>query len=197
MALLLPAATLTIPVFLLIKSLGLMDTYCGCHPPAACSPFGVYFMNVYVGETMPNESIDSGRIDGASDYQDLQAYCNSHHKPGACYPVPDKLHIFVRTISAPSGLEQPQALPATLGLQMWGSKLINPATGISSLSADYPRLSALSPADGYFVPVLAETYRGRNCHGEHKGVTSPHGRHRPQMGMKRTSGEHATHDKGQ
>jgi multiple sugar transport system permease protein len=131
LALLLPAAALTIPVFLLIKSLGLMDTYAAVILPLLASPFGVYFMNVYVGETMPNELIDSGRIDGASDYQIFRRIAVPIIGPGL-------VTLFLITfISSWNNfflpllvLSSSRLFPATLGLQMWVSKLINPATGI-------------------------------------------------------------------
>ncbi len=130
-ALLLPAATLTIPVFLLIKSLGLMDTYVAVILPLLASPFGVYFMNVYVGETMPNELIDSGRIDGASDYQIFRRIAIPIISPGLV------TLFLISFISSWNNfflpllvLSSSRLFPATLGLQMWVSKLINPATGI-------------------------------------------------------------------
>jgi multiple sugar transport system permease protein len=130
-ALLLPAATLTIPVFLLIKSLGLMDTYVAVILPLLASPFGVYFMNVYVGETMPNELIDSGRIDGASDYQIFRRIAVPIIGPGLV------TLFLISFISSWNNfflpllvLSSSKLFPATLGLQMWVSKLISPATGI-------------------------------------------------------------------
>ncbi len=130
-ALLLPAATLTIPVFLLIRSLGLMDTYLAVILPLLASPFGVYFMNVYVGETMPNELIDSGRIDGANDYQIFSRIAVPIIRPGLV------TLFLVSFISSWNNfflpllvLSSSKLFPVTLGLQMWVSKLINPATGI-------------------------------------------------------------------
>jgi len=130
-ALLLPAATLTIPVFLLIKSLGLMDTYVAVILPLLASPFGVYFMNVYVGETMPNELIDSGRIDGASEYQIFRRIAVPIISPGLVTLflvsfVSSWNNFFLPLLV----LSSSKLFPATLGLQMWVSKLINPATGI-------------------------------------------------------------------
>jgi len=130
-ALLLPAATLTIPVFLLIKGLGLMDTYVAVILPLLASPFGVYFMRVYVGETMPNELIDSGRIDGASDYQIFGRIAAPILGPGLVTLflvsfVSSWNNFFLPLLV----LSSSKLFPVTLGLQMWVSKLINPATGI-------------------------------------------------------------------
>jgi multiple sugar transport system permease protein len=130
-ALLLPSAALTIPVFLLIKGLGLMDTYVAVILPLLASPFGVYFMSVYIRETMPNELIDSGRIDGANDYQIFRRIAAPILGPGLV------TLFLVSFISSWNNfflpllvLSSSKLFPVTLGLQMWVSKLINPATGI-------------------------------------------------------------------
>lgn len=81
-SLLIPGAALTIPVFLIIKDLGMMNTYAGVIVPAIASPFGIYFMNVYIGEAMPGELIDSGRVDGASEFQIFFRIALSIIRPG-------------------------------------------------------------------------------------------------------------------
>lgn len=131
LALLIPGATLTIPVFLLLKSLGLMDTYLAVILPMLASPFGVYFMNVYIGQTMPNELIDSGRIDGASDYRVFASIAIPILSPGL-------ITLFLITFIFSWNnfflpllvLSSSKLFPVTLGLEIWVSKLINPAVGI-------------------------------------------------------------------
>jgi multiple sugar transport system permease protein len=130
-ALLLPAATLTIPDFLLIKRLGLMDTYAAVILPMLASPFGVYFMNVYIGQSMPNELIDSGRIDGANDYQIFLRIAMPIISPGL-------VTLFLITFIFSWNnfflpllvLSSTRLFPVTLGLEIWVSKLISPSTGV-------------------------------------------------------------------
>ncbi len=130
-ALLLPGATLTIPVFLLLKSLDLMDTYLAVILPMLASPFGVYFMNVYIGQTMPNELIDSGRIDGANDYQIFGRIAIPILRPGL-------VTLFLITFIFSWNnfflpllvLSSSKLFPVTLGLEIWVSKLISPSVGV-------------------------------------------------------------------
>ncbi|HUZ18560.1 MAG TPA: carbohydrate ABC transporter permease [Spirochaetia bacterium] len=130
-ALLLPGATLTIPDFLLIKKLGLMDSYAAVILPMLASPFGVYFMNVYIGQSMPSELIDSGRIDGASDYQIFGKIAVPIISPGL-------VTLFLITFIFSWNnfflpllvLSSTKRFPVTLGLEIWVSKLISPSTGI-------------------------------------------------------------------
>ena len=65
-----PFQTTMIPVFILIKNLDWIDTYQGLIVPGLASAFGVFFMRQFF-LTIPNDLIDSGRIDGASEYRIL------------------------------------------------------------------------------------------------------------------------------
>ena len=60
-ALMIPGAAMVIPVFLMVKSVGMLNTYPGVIFPMLASPFGLYFMTVYSKEAMPGELIESGR----------------------------------------------------------------------------------------------------------------------------------------
>lgn len=129
-ALLLPAATLTIPVFLLLKGMGLMDTYPAVILPMLANPFGVYFMNVYIGQSMPNELIDSGRMDGANDYHIFARIALPIIRPGF-------VTLFLITFIFSWNnfflpllvLSTSKIFPVTLGLDIWVSTLSSPSTG--------------------------------------------------------------------
>jgi multiple sugar transport system permease protein len=62
----LPSQVMLIPLFLLVRSLSLINTYWGMVLPLAASPFGVFLMKQFMA-TIPNELIDAARIDGASE----------------------------------------------------------------------------------------------------------------------------------
>lgn len=131
LALLLPGATLTIPVFLLLKATNIMNTYLAVILPALASPFGVYFMNVYIGQSMPNELIDSGRIDGANDYQIFGRIALPIISPGF-------VTLFLITFIFSWNnfflpllvLSDSKLFPVTLGLYVWVSTLTAPSTGL-------------------------------------------------------------------
>ena len=63
---LLPPVVLLAPLFELIKTLHLMDTYAALIFPAAAGGFGVLIMRQYL-HSIPDAVIDAGRLDGAGE----------------------------------------------------------------------------------------------------------------------------------
>ena len=73
-ALVIPSQVAMLPLFLMMKWLGLVNTYAGAVLPAAASIFGVFLVRQYA-VSIPNELLEAARIDGA-----------------------DELHIFLRIV---------------------------------------------------------------------------------------------------
>lgn len=73
-ALVIPSQVAMLPLFLMMKWLGLVNTYAGAVLPAAASIFGVFLVRQYA-LSIPNELLEAARIDGA-----------------------DELHIFLRIV---------------------------------------------------------------------------------------------------
>lgn len=65
--LLLPVALLTIPLYLVFHNLGLTNTVWAILIPSCVSPFGVFLGRVYAQSSVPDEIIESARIDGAGE----------------------------------------------------------------------------------------------------------------------------------
>lgn len=65
---LLPTAINFVPFFLLMGALGWMNTYLPFWIPGACNAFGIFMMRQFITSTIPDELIDSARIDGASQF---------------------------------------------------------------------------------------------------------------------------------
>lgn len=63
-----PGNTILIPKFLMMKRLGLIGTYPSLFIVYMASAFGVFLMKQVIS-TIPTEIIESGMIDGASDWQ--------------------------------------------------------------------------------------------------------------------------------
>lgn len=61
-----PFTAILIPLFLIIRSLGWVNTYPGLIMPFAMSAFGVFLMRQFM-LAVPDDYIDAGRIDGASE----------------------------------------------------------------------------------------------------------------------------------
>lgn len=66
---LVPGTALALPLYLLMSKVHLTDTYWSVLIPAFVSPFGVFLSRVYAGASIPDELIDAGRIDGASEFK--------------------------------------------------------------------------------------------------------------------------------
>jgi len=58
----------TIPRFLIINSLGMIDTFWVHILPALAMPVGLFLLKQFI-DVIPNEVIEAARIDGASDFQ--------------------------------------------------------------------------------------------------------------------------------
>lgn len=61
-----PLASMIIPLFMVVKSLGWVDTYWGLILPAGTSAFGIFLMRQHM-MTIPDELIDAARLDGSSE----------------------------------------------------------------------------------------------------------------------------------
>ncbi len=61
-----PVQVVMLPVFLLMKELGLVNTYAGVIVPTLASIFGIFLVRQYA-LSMPDELLDAARIDGASE----------------------------------------------------------------------------------------------------------------------------------
>ena len=66
MALVIPAQVAMVPLFLLLKHLGLVNSYGGVIVPAAASIFGIFLVRQYA-LSIPSELLEAARIDGAGE----------------------------------------------------------------------------------------------------------------------------------
>jgi len=63
-----PAQVTLIPVFFILRTLGLLDTYPGVILPGLADVFGVFLMKQFI-QTLPTEYEHAARVDGASEWQ--------------------------------------------------------------------------------------------------------------------------------
>ena len=61
-----PLASMIIPLYLVVKQLGWIDSYAGLIIPAGTSAFGIFLMRQHM-LSIPDELLDAARIDGASE----------------------------------------------------------------------------------------------------------------------------------
>ncbi|WP_422479059.1 carbohydrate ABC transporter permease [Pleomorphochaeta sp. DL1XJH-081] len=62
-----PFEAILVPLFLLVRSMSLQNTYAGLIIPQALTAFGVFMMRQFF-YSMPDELIESARMDGANEY---------------------------------------------------------------------------------------------------------------------------------
>jgi multiple sugar transport system permease protein len=61
-----PKNTTLVPLFLLIKDLGLVDRYSGLILPFIAWPFGIFLIRQFI-QTLPDELFEAAKMDGASE----------------------------------------------------------------------------------------------------------------------------------
>jgi multiple sugar transport system permease protein len=65
-ALVIPAQVTMLPLFLMLKEIGLINTFAGVLIPVATSIFGIFLVRQYA-LSIPDELLEAARIDGASE----------------------------------------------------------------------------------------------------------------------------------
>lgn len=67
-ALVIPAQVTMIPLFAIVKSMGLVSTYGGVIIPTMTSVFGIFLIRQYA-MSLPDELLEAARMDGASEWR--------------------------------------------------------------------------------------------------------------------------------
>jgi multiple sugar transport system permease protein len=67
-ALVIPAQVAMLPLFLLLKYLGLINSYAGVVVPAMATVFGIFLVRQYA-RGIPDELLEAARIDGAGEWR--------------------------------------------------------------------------------------------------------------------------------
>jgi multiple sugar transport system permease protein len=67
-ALVIPGQVAMLPLFLILKQMGLVNTYFGVLVPAAASIFGIFLVRQYA-LTIPDALLEAARLDGASEFR--------------------------------------------------------------------------------------------------------------------------------
>ncbi|MDL2353909.1 MAG: carbohydrate ABC transporter permease [Pseudomonadota bacterium] len=67
-ALVIPGQVAMLPLFLILKQMGMVNTYFGVLVPAAASIFGIFLVRQYA-LTIPDALLEAARLDGASEFR--------------------------------------------------------------------------------------------------------------------------------
>ena len=118
-----PSTALTIPTYLLLSKIGLINTPLAIILPSIISPFGLYLMTVYAGQAIPQSLLEAARIDGAGEYRIFWRIALRQLGPGFVTVLLLTLvatwnNYFLPLIM----LSDPKWYPITLGLATWNSQ---------------------------------------------------------------------------
>lgn len=76
-----PKQSILLPLYMLMRDFKMIDTYQGLIVPTIAWPMGIFLMRQII-KTIPNEIIDAGKIDGASEWQIFYRLVIPMAKPG-------------------------------------------------------------------------------------------------------------------
>src|SRR6266702_494271 len=68
-AILVPATTLALPLYLMMSKVGLTNTIWAVLLPSLVNPFGVFLTRIYATTAVPDELLEAARIDGANEFR--------------------------------------------------------------------------------------------------------------------------------
>jgi len=120
---LVPSTALALPLFLLFSEVGLVNTYFAVFLPSIVSPFGVYLARIFANAAVPQELIESARLDGAGEFRTFFSVSFKLMSPAL---VTIFLFQFVgiwNNFFLPMVMLQKESLfPITLGLFTWNGQ---------------------------------------------------------------------------
>lgn len=79
-AIVIPAQVAMLPLFLLLKTMGLVDTYAGVLAPSLAGIFGIFLVRQYA-LSIPEEMLEAARVDGASEWRVFTAIVLPNLRP--------------------------------------------------------------------------------------------------------------------
>ncbi|MFD5386169.1 carbohydrate ABC transporter permease [Streptomyces sp. NPDC127074] len=68
-AVLVPKVLFTLPLYLMFSEVHLIDNPLAVLLPSVVSPFGVYLSRVFAAQSVPDEVLEAGRLDGAGEFR--------------------------------------------------------------------------------------------------------------------------------
>jgi multiple sugar transport system permease protein len=118
-----PGTALAVPTFLMFAKLGLTNTPWAIIIPSLVSPFGLYLMWIYARDAVPDEMLESARIDGAGEMRAFFSIAWPMLAPGTVTVLLFNVvatwnNYFLPLIM----LRDPSWYPLTLGLNAWNQQ---------------------------------------------------------------------------
>jgi multiple sugar transport system permease protein len=118
-----PGTALAVPTFLMFSRLGLTNTPWAIIVPSLVSPFGLYLMWTFATDAVPDELIESARVDGAGEFRTFFSIAMPLLAPGTVTVLLFNVvatwnNYFLPLIM----LKDPDWYPLTLGLKTWNQQ---------------------------------------------------------------------------
>jgi multiple sugar transport system permease protein len=124
-AVLVPATTLALPLFLMMSSVNMTNTYWSVLLPGIVSPFGVYLSRIYATAAVPNELLEAARVDGAGEFRIFSTIASRLMGPALATIFLFQLVAIWNNYFLPLiMLNNAKLFPLTVGLQNWGSPVL-------------------------------------------------------------------------
>ncbi|MFF3248416.1 carbohydrate ABC transporter permease [Streptomyces sp. NPDC002870] len=118
-----PGTALAVPTFLMFSEMGLTNTPWAIIIPSLVSPFGLYLMWTFATDAIPNELLESARVDGAGEFRTFFTISMPMLAPGMVTVLLFNVvatwnNYFLPLIM----LKDPDWYPLTLGLNSWNAQ---------------------------------------------------------------------------
>jgi multiple sugar transport system permease protein len=120
---LVPSTALALPLFLMFSAVGLVDTYLAVFLPSIVSPFGVYLARIFANAAVPQELIESARLDGAGEFRTFFSVAFRLMTPSLVTIFLFQFVAIWNNFFLPMVMLQKESLfPVTLGLYQWNGQ---------------------------------------------------------------------------
>jgi multiple sugar transport system permease protein len=120
-----PATALAVPTFLLFAKLGLTNTPWAIIIPSLVSPFGLYLMWTFAADAVPDELLESARVDGAGEFRTFFSIASPLLAPGTVTVLLFNVVMTWNNYFLPLVMLKNQDwYPLTLGLTAWNQQAV-------------------------------------------------------------------------
>uniref|UniRef100_S0DE27 Putative ATPbinding sugar transport protein n=1 Tax=termite gut metagenome TaxID=433724 RepID=S0DE27_9ZZZZ len=121
-AVMVPTTALVIPTFVLFAQVGWTNTIWAVIFPSLLNPFGVYLMNVYARDAVPDELLDAARVDGAGEFRTFFQVALPMLRPAIVTVLLLSIVAVWNNYFLPLVMVSDNRLfPVTVGIGVWGS----------------------------------------------------------------------------
>lgn len=118
-AILIPAATLALPLYLMMSAVGLTNTIWAVLLPSLVNPFGVYLARIYAASAVPDELLEAARIDGANEFRTFTIALRLMTPALVTVLLFGFVAIWTNFLLPLVMFSDPNLFPVTVGLQSW------------------------------------------------------------------------------